>query len=311
MLKERTVFVLGAGASVPFGFPSGAKLTSDLMNSKYLLDNFILGDDHEFTKHDVKKFCSNLAGSMQPSVDAFIQWNPHFDRIGRVAMALRLRECEVLDNVIAPFDANWYRLLWGAMTSKVPPDNPMLCLVNAFFITFNYDRSLEACIYNGALHTFPNLGAAGAAHLLGNASIVHVYGKLGDYTPHEPGRGIPFGDVDREQKFSLACRAADGIRLIPGARADGMDNFRTAQQYLENAETICILGFGFDETNVERLGLLPVLQKREDNPPRIVFSTLGKSRNQVGKIANRALGGFASTPYDLDCASALLESGIV
>src|SRR4051794_13366991 len=75
MLKEKTVFVLGAGASVPFGFPSGAKLAELICN--FFLDN----SDRQikipgFTLAEIQTFARSLRLSSAYSVDRFLEHRP-------------------------------------------------------------------------------------------------------------------------------------------------------------------------------------------------------------------------------------------
>ena len=55
--------------------------------------------------------------------------------------------------------------------------------------------------------------------------------------------------------------AADGIKVIPEARADSKE-FDLAKQWFSSAQRIVFLGFGFDSINCQRLALASVLARR-------------------------------------------------
>jgi hypothetical protein len=98
---RRTVFILGAGASAVFGFPTGQglcklvceELRADGEYGSALRDNTAFGDE------EINRFCRELLLSAQPSVDAFLEHRREFLDLGKAAMALILVRKEVLGNL--------------------------------------------------------------------------------------------------------------------------------------------------------------------------------------------------------------------
>jgi hypothetical protein len=101
LINTKTVFVLGAGASVPFGYPVGAglyqavldKFSTNGQNRQHLLNTTSFGD------LDLDRFLLALSRSGQTSVDAFLEKRyEDFLDIGKAAMAieLMLREDETV-----------------------------------------------------------------------------------------------------------------------------------------------------------------------------------------------------------------------
>ncbi len=88
MIKNKTVLVLGAGASAPFGFPTGQGLKDQvcdktLQNSgtTQLLISF--GFDGDI----IRSFRKALINSGRLSVDAFLEYRDNFLDIGKTAIA--------------------------------------------------------------------------------------------------------------------------------------------------------------------------------------------------------------------------------
>src|SRR2546422_6977798 len=92
MVDSKIVFVLGAGASQPYGFPSGRelifiicqRLTTELNEHRHILQRSNLQDD------EIQKFQLALLHSSLSSVDTFLENNPQYIQIGNIAIALAL-----------------------------------------------------------------------------------------------------------------------------------------------------------------------------------------------------------------------------
>jgi hypothetical protein len=72
MISKPTVFVLGAGASMPYGFPSGKALCNSICNDTRNWPSFGIDTDiyHEFA--------TALQTTKQSSVDAFLEHRQEF-----------------------------------------------------------------------------------------------------------------------------------------------------------------------------------------------------------------------------------------
>jgi hypothetical protein len=87
---------------------------------------------------------------------------------------------------------------------------------------------------------------------------VHLFGQLGELPPlSSDGLGIPY---DSPVAVEHLGKAASGIKIIH--EATDKEPFKQAHELLRNATRVCFLGFGYDQTNMQRLlgydhGLLP------------------------------------------------------
>jgi hypothetical protein len=92
MIKKPTTLILGAGASAPFGFPTGYEL---LLNKVLLLDNTSNPVFESFPQVHVEAFKNALSKSGKKSVDSFLEHRPEFVPIGKSA----IRDCHLCPTV--------------------------------------------------------------------------------------------------------------------------------------------------------------------------------------------------------------------
>lgn len=94
MIGRRTVFILGAGASYPYGFPTGEGLVDEIIDltQQTPLDSTFLA--YDCSAEEVHCFGHDLSNSNASSVDSFLEHRPDFLKIGKLAIALTLRPKE-------------------------------------------------------------------------------------------------------------------------------------------------------------------------------------------------------------------------
>ena len=121
-------------------------------------------------------------------------------------------------------------------------------------ITFNYDRSLEYYLLT-VMRTHIRVEEE-AFTLTKNLPIVHVYGQLGlpDYYRHN--RARPYRS---EVSPPIIATCLSSMFLFTEGSKQVRQYFRSEQglidQYVRQAENLCFLGFGYNETNLRRLGI--------------------------------------------------------
>jgi len=148
MIEKPTVLILGAGASVPYGFPSGRGLkqiilkslgTSGIMNLRQIMK------DLGFEPSIVESFRNDLFYSGWSSVDAFLEYRPKFIEIGKLAIALLLFPFELEDKIFKEKDSenSWYHHLFEKLKTNFDSFDKNKISI----ITFNYDRSVEHFLF--------------------------------------------------------------------------------------------------------------------------------------------------------------------
>jgi hypothetical protein len=199
MIENSTVFVLGAGASWHYGYPTGDELVKSVTEmaerfSDYCKRRIQSGEvvqvipEYVEQRIDASKGthgaieawakvsdeCGLLIRRLQAVhpllIDHFLAWNESLRPIGKLMIAAVILECEAAKGYRTP----WHRfivhkLVYGCSKSSDLFENDVQ------FITFNYDASLEYELYN-ALTSLDIIEKGDAEEFLTKDRIIHTYG---------------------------------------------------------------------------------------------------------------------------------------
>ncbi len=272
MITTPTVFILGAGASIPYGFPSGRALRDNLVNWK----DISLSKGGPF--HDrsaTLEFSQALGRSKIDSIDAFLQErHERFLQVGKYCVAGALTALEIPSHC-NPADEDWIQALWEIMRRG---SNREISKNKIAFISYNYDRSLEHCLTEAMTHSF-GVSRQAAWQELRKIPIVHPHGVLAPYLPYPEA----WDQLDGESKRRLAtnpgegrfyfpshesnlatCLAAEHLNLYWEKRTTDPSPQATMKTLLSTATRVVFLGFGFLDANMEHLqGMLPPVTRCE------------------------------------------------
>lgn len=271
MITRPTVLILGAGASIPLGFPSGEELVSHILTVlekedpartiKTTLERAmgiegtpraILAQALQSLEPDyvIDNFREALFYSGRQSIDTFLEHNPQFLTVGKMAIASVLVP---LENEQTLFSAkpNWYKLLFNHLNTEFDEfaENKLSIL------TYNYDRSLEQFLLTALRNAYQDMEDEydRCWEQLSKIPIIHLHGVLGEFPHSGPDE---LNHLERMYDSHLTCRdlrvCAETIRVISEDVAD-QPQFQQAHDLLRNADVICFLGFGWDPTNLSRL----------------------------------------------------------
>ncbi len=241
MIKRQTVFVLGDGASLPYGFPTGRGLKNTVLATMGGWTQQL--GELNFHHRQVGEFIRAFGESPHASVDLFVEHRPEDVELGKAAIAMALIPCEKPHNVFqTDLKDDWYQYIWEK-TATVPFDQFGENKVS--FVTFNYDRSLEH-FFRTALRRSYGKSLADADAVLKKIPIVHVHGRLGALDAD----GRFFDHTVSTQDVRIAM---DGIVIMGVDADDSSDAFKRAREELASAERIFFLGFGYHESNMNRL----------------------------------------------------------
>lgn len=251
MVNLETVLVLGAGASKDFGFPTGRELVRKV-RQEVGAGSQVFGEcAKELKLNMADSFLRSLEQADPLSVDAWLEHNSSFIEVGKVAIAITLLHREA-HSELGP-ENNWYQLLFERLNSPFDrfQDNRLS------IITFNYDRSLEQYLFKTFRYTHTAKTEEKCKEKLNQLRIVHVYGSLGRLEwqrddPKHPMPQVPYGGAGLDQKRVLS--AAKSIKIIPEDEPLGIE-FGKAQDWIKSAKALYFLGYGYNMTNMERLGL--------------------------------------------------------
>lgn len=280
------VFVIGAGCSVPYGFPTGAMLMQKLKNfdygtkfprKKYSDGDIFLVDlyqehfgysstdnkieyqsdyamvlpcpEHEKLYNQlidaiVLPFSQSIRNSMMVSTDEFLKNRLGQKQNEQVDFGKRLIAYEILkaEQTSRLWNIDWIQHLLSLIDQQ---DNWEEILKQTVFLTFNYDRVLEYCIFL-YLTSDKQYSDADAHAFIKEMQIHHVNGFIGSLEE------IPFGAVENGKYQEIAKR----METVWEKRQNRNESEKEKYQgFLKNAERVYFLGFSYIPDNLESIGI--------------------------------------------------------
>ncbi len=300
MIQTSTVLILGAGASKPYGYPTGAELRelilSELERGYDLYDRLWPNEKH-VSPELVRAFRYQFGLSQLPSIDEFLEHNlEEWGQFGRAIIAGALLPYENLNELVRRPQLRWYDYLWDTLRGNI--DDFMSHQLS--IISFNYDRSLETYLANG-MELGYNMSRADVTECLSHLRFVHVYGTLGGRAFIDK-NARPYAELgaDADTLTQIIHNNARDIKIVDRAHPDDVDEeFTEARQLISAAQRIFLLGFGFNETNLLRLNLRSIVQS--NTQMRVIATTHGMGRMAVQRAKQFLNLGDQFTTHNVEC----------
>jgi hypothetical protein len=254
MIRTKTAFILGAGASKPYGFPTGRELVASILSGlepqQTMFNLLTTRECGGFSERHLSQFRTELRNSRRSSVDAFLEKRSDFVEVGKASIAVSLMPLEHDHNLLgAPSHEDWYAYLFDRMLKGNFTENRLSV------ITFNFDRSFERALFNAlkASYGHDDVETSTLCHCV---PIIHFHGDLGEplWLVDSIGPRPRSREYGCEQHFpdrEAVKWCADRIRL--GSEGPAQDTMEDAHQLLDEAKRVCFIGFGFDPLALERL----------------------------------------------------------
>jgi hypothetical protein len=324
---EATVFLLGAGASWHYGFPTGETLVKEIRKkgailARYYQHSFKVGNPERprFVRMPATdaqtqwklawERCERLNRALQQAnplvIDYFLGLNPDLQEVGKllIAWVLLAREASSRQkhrnvNREDPAEDDWCRFVThqlgvGCLNSEDLLKNKVS------FVTFNYDTSLEARLHGGLRH-IELFAPSDIEKFLGGSRIIHVYGKLANSQPDAIPWSVEKDDPDKFNEFNWGdyhmnfAKLLDAIhdasadlRVIdPHNKGSDVENVQIARTQIVHAKRLFILGYGFDENNNQRLNLSEAIRQHKK---QVYFTNFDNNRN-INKRASKVIFG--------------------
>jgi len=287
MLKSKTVFILGAGASQEFGFPVGTGLANSIRLRMNVQDDSLgnltgSGDVQLVNAVGAAEKSTTLAISaaadrlrrglpLRNSIDDFLDVHREDElviKLGKAAIVKTILEyenqCKLTPSRSSGSPAvdfsNLTDIWLAKLVKMMGPTGPEELANNSTFISFNYDRTLEFFLAQAFQNLF-NYKPAEADNTVDRISIIHPYGVVGDT-----------GAATLRQRFGLVPQDRNCLSNAPLVHTytEEMSDSRTQAQIhqaIKDAQRLVFLGFGFHAQNIRLL--TPI----ENIGPRQVFAT--------------------------------------
>jgi len=284
--KYQTVFVIGAGASNEIGMPTGSglrdsiiEILTEIKTSQSHKDSstFLDFPDHiiaarngiyEYSNYNENTFEKNLAIideitqslELSSSIDNLLydfRDNNEFQVIGKIAIVSAILkseyECALCDltnfkNIKPTMEGTWYYSLFLELNKQASIYEFIERLKNIYFIIFNYDRSLEYYLFT-MIKRFYKLDDIETTKIIYNMNIYHPYGLPGFL---EFQKGIiknRFGNVKANNYYQLSSM----IKTFMLDNYYDDQEYKTACDFLYNADKVFFLGLAFHSQNIDFL----------------------------------------------------------
>jgi hypothetical protein len=258
VIHRSTAFILGAGTSKPYRFPTGEEL---LRAARRLGPNDLRSKLHApEPRYDpvANLLHEALQRTHDASLDALLELRPDIAPLGKRLIASLMLEFESNSKPPLHFpepNDDWLTLFFTELTAgtKSLAEFERLPVT---LITYNYDRLLEYRLV-GALAVHYGRSEEHCVAALKKIPIIHLHGDLGLLPAFAPDGepSVPFGPASTDAQFPVYVDyAANRVIIVHEAKAD-TNEYRRAVDVLSRAKQIVLLGFGYGATNLARLQL--------------------------------------------------------
>lgn len=265
MITVPTVIILGAGASKPYGYPTGKDLRLQICKESVGTKSFHEKiNDGSIPPSEGIKFTKVFFKSDTRSIDLFLSRNRIFSDIGKIAIVHRILEAEKQSKFHEDIgkiyqEQNWYSYLFHRMTNELimPDDYKKFGDNKISFITFNYDRSLEQFLYESIQNSFYESTQEKSGYdilikQLKRIPIFHVYRCIGRL----PWQGGNY-EYGFEYIFQNILEMKESIGVI---HEETTSEIKKMKEIIGNAKRIFFLGFGYAKENMEVLNIPRILR---------------------------------------------------
>jgi len=243
-----TTLILGAGASMPYGFPSGNDLREYIL--KYFPSK--LTDVTILRKSAGDMICKKFNDSGL-TIDKFTQIHSQHSTNAEDVVnfaKLSITDCLTQKEKESQFNENcllkgqdWYRAFIQNIFGKIRTyDEFINYCKNLTVVTFNYDRSFEYYLLKQMDAVFTEMSSREFQNKQLPIEVIHVYGSLGDFNQLE------------YRTIMVPSKGYSGFYNLIGDmnRTDQTEKIYTK---ILDSDQLFFLGFSYLKDNMEALGL--------------------------------------------------------
>ncbi|HBC88827.1 MAG TPA: hypothetical protein DCZ94_17935 [Lentisphaeria bacterium] len=234
--SEKTVFIFGAGASNPYGFPLGPQLKNDILNY-HDLNVMKYFNANSNMKNLMPEFKNALRDGDYETIDYFLGRKKKFRELGAFYIVTVIGLKESQSSLFPQRDLYadiFYMLNVESDSTEIPPIS---------IISLNYDRSLEHFMEHNVKVNCHDEIESHALQKVKKLPIIHAHGSFGDISI------VPYGKVEDAKSVHAAVNK---IKIVSD-KLDDSKEFQEAQRIISEAVNIIFLGFGYHPTTLKAL----------------------------------------------------------
>lgn len=312
MIREKTVFVIGAGASFELGLPLGVELKSQIakkLNIKYrngavltsgdqnICDaiKFVKSPNEDFNSYRLAAVSAAEAMPLAPSIDNFVHAHREdklVEKVAKLGIAACILEGERKSKLFDDHSKNqrfsldgvsdtWLLRLHHMLTEDVAKKDAEHCMKSVSFIIFNYDRCVEQFLAR-SLSVYFRIPDEQSQRIVSKGRFYHPYGQVG-LLPWQSGEGIPFGF--NHDGRALAKAASSIQTFTEGVSDEAMT--RAIKHEVQTSAAVVFLGFAYHKMNLTLLR-----QDTKSSLKKLYGSAIGISDANLTEIHNELAKNF-------------------
>lgn len=320
MFTSPTVFIIGAGASLEAGLPTGVQLKKEIANKLYIktddwmqrrLSDHVLSESIILLSRNMQQNLNTFYAAARhihdampqaTSIDSFIDSqrdDKHIELVGKIAIVRSILEAEHRSKMYHsqttqssyPFsnlENTWYERLWHVITNNISKAEVNHLFDNVTFIVFNYDRCLEHYLYH-SIRNYYNVDEMTAMTLMSKLKIFHPYGTVGNLE-WQGGAVISFGS-DNYNSSTLITLSQQIKTYTQRIQEESLLN--SIHNSIEQANTLVFLGFKFHDQNMKLLK--PAISP---NVSRVFATAKGISSSDCKIVIKQIMHNFGEIMHD-------------
>jgi hypothetical protein len=313
--QQKTLFVIGAGASKEVNLPVGTELKKQISSSldirfdewgsrrvsgdQIICDAFRVAARSD-PRQDINPYlhsCWHIRDAMPQaiSIDNFIDTHSDDERIelcGKLGIVRSILDAESNSHLCdknskgeKKLDFNrlgdtWYNSFWQLLTENCKATELDERFRKIALVIFNYDRCIEHYLHQ-ALQNYYKTTATEASEILKNVEIYHPYGTVGSLPWQGLGNAIEFGGTPNPAQL---LELAKQIKTFTEGTDESSSEILKVRSNIRLCGRLVFLGFAFHRLNMELL--LPTNIAAVHGPHRTIFATAhGISKSDANAIS--------------------------
>jgi len=230
-----TVYVIGAGASVPYGMPTGPQLKDQILAAiPEFYERHRIMDENQGALLELEH---NFKMAPMASIDAFLVSRPHLSSEGKLLISECILNAELESNINKQnIDGDWLTYLFNHLELNRFPER----LDKVAFVSFNYDRLIERFFYHASISAYND-------PMILKPNIIRIHGSLGDYNHQE------FKLYRNQGKYPYLeiAKAAGNLKIV---HDEGENNEADeAKNVIANASRVFFLGLSYAPDNIKKI----------------------------------------------------------
>lgn len=283
MIKEKTVFVFGAGSNLDYQFPTGAQLRDEIASvcnwdtmRPDIPEHIKILNNMDFNMQVLTNFRTQLMNGGFDTIDEFLEAreNPVYRSLGKTAIAIALIKHEHPQIFQGRFSTDsFYNFLFKKMANEATKENFHQNKVS--FVTYNYDRSFEYFLSNSLLNRYEGIQDSEVDYIMSQMKIIHVHGSLGNMRWHGYNKR-EYNTVVDQNNVKIASEGIVNFNEVDG----NYEGYKEARKEFHEAKNVVFVGFGFHPLNLSRLAEGDCLLGKK----RLFATSLGLTEEEISEI---------------------------